>query len=133
MSAQELQVSEKQEVSPEKGEFTHEGTYFTPPVDIYENQKELVVVLDMPGLTGENVEIDLKEGVLSILGKAPAQESAGELILEEFRTGNYFRSFKTPELIDAENIKASMADGVLTLTLPKAEKAKPKKISITTG
>jgi HSP20 family protein len=133
MSAQELQVSEKQEVSPDKGEFTHAGTYFTPPVDIYETEKELVVVMDMPGLTGEDVEVDFKEGALSILGKATTAEEKGETVLEEYRTGNYFRSFKTPDLIDVENIKASMGDGVLTLTLPKSEKAQPKKISITSG
>ncbi len=131
MSAQELQVTEKQELSPDKGEFTRAGTYFTPPVDIYETEKELVVVLDMPGLTGDDVEIDLTDGVLSILGKLPAQEQSGELVLEEYKTGNYFRNFKTPELIDVENIKATMSDGVLTLNLPKVEKAKPRKISIT--
>ncbi len=131
MADQEIQVAEKQEVSPQAGEFTREGPYFTPAVDICENDKELMVMVDMPGVNTENVEIDLRDDVLSILGRMPQPETEGRALLTEYRTGNYFRSFRITEVVDQSAISASMADGVLKLNLPKAEKAVPRKIAIT--
>lgn len=133
MADQELQVHQKQEIAPETGEFTREGVYFTPAVDICENEKELIVMVDMPGVTTDDVEIDLKENILSIIGKVTEPEEAGEALLTEYRTGNYFRTFRLTDVIDQGKISASMSDGVLKLTLAKAEKAIPRKIPITQG
>jgi len=130
--AEELQVTKKQEVAPEPREFTREGTYFSPAVDIYGNETELVLLADMPGVTSEQVEIDLREGILTILGRVDRQD-AGEDLLTEYQTGNYFRSFRVTDMIDQNRITASMSDGVLKLVMPKAEKAVPKKIPITAG
>jgi len=132
MPDQELQVTEKKEVTPERGEFTREGIYFSPAVDIYSNERELVVLADMPGVSSESVDIDLRDDILTIVGKSQEKAGEGDLLLSEYRTGNYFRSFRVTEGIDQAKITASMSDGVLKLTLPKVEKAIPRKIAIST-
>jgi HSP20 family protein len=133
MADQELQVTQKQEIAPEKGELTLEGPYFSPAVDIYSTETELVLMADMPGVHGGQVEIDLKDDVLSILGKVPTESGSGESLLTEYRTGNYFRTFRLTDDIDRNKITAALSDGVLKLTLPKAAKAVPRKIPITVG
>ncbi len=130
MADKELQVAEKQEVSPERGEFTREGIYFTPAVDICETEKEIMIFADMPGVKPDGTEIELKEGILTIEGKVQALPSAGEQLLAEYRKGNYFRSFRVADSVDPEKIAASMSNGVLKLTLPKAQRALPRKIEI---
>ena len=130
--ADELQVTPKQELAPDAGELTREGLYFSPAVDIYGNERELVLLADMPGVSADQVEIDLRENVLTILGKVQMDDK-GEELLSEYRTGNYFRSFKVTDVIDQGKISASMSDGVLKLVMPKVEKAVPKKIPITMG
>ena len=69
MADQELQVYNKAEVSPDRGELTHEGTYFTPAVDIYETEQELVLLADMPGVDAANLDIDLKDDTLATIQK----------------------------------------------------------------
>lgn len=132
MAEEELQVAEKREVSPEKGELTHQGVYFTPAVDIYESDTELFLLADMPGVEPGNVDIDLKNDTLSINGRVSEQSEEGQPLLAEFRTGNFFRSFRISDVIDREKISASLKDGVLKLVLPKAERVRPRKIPITT-
>jgi HSP20 family protein len=133
MTDQELQATQKQQVAAPEGEFTYEGTYFVPAVDIYENIKELVLLADMPGVQTGDVEIDLKEGTLTIVGKVSTDTNEGESILAEYRVGNYFRSFRLTDVIDQSKISAAMSDGVLKLVMPKVEKAIPRKIPITAG
>lgn len=133
MTDQEIQPTQKQEVTPETREFTREGIYFSPAVDIYGTETALVVLADMPGVSADHVEIDLRDDVLSIIGKTEAQEEEGTALLTEYRNGNYFRSFRITDLVDQSKITASMSDGVLKLVLPKVEKAVPRKIPITAG
>ncbi len=133
MADQEIQVSEKQEVTPEKGELTYEGVYFTPAVDIYETDKELILIADMPGVAAGDVEMDLKDDVLSIIGRTTPSQEEGETLLTEYRTGSYFRNFLVTDAVDQGAITASLADGVLKGGLPKAAKAVPRKIQITGG
>jgi HSP20 family protein len=133
MADQELQVTQKQEISPEKGELTLEGPYFSPAVDIYGTETELVLMADMPGVESDKVEVDLRDDVLSILGKVKSESEPGENLLTEYRTGNYFRTFRLTDDIDRNKITAALSDGVLKLTLPKAAKAVPRKIPITVG
>lgn len=133
MADQELKVSEKQEIAPEKGELTLEGPYFSPAVDIYSTETELILMADMPGVHSDQVEVDLRDDILSILGKVPTESGPGENLLTEYRTGNYFRTFRLTDDIDRGKITASLSDGVLKLSLPKAAKAVPRKIPIAVG
>lgn len=132
MAEQELQVAEKKEIAPEKGEFTREGIYFSPAVDIFDNERDLIVLADMPGVGPDEIEIDLREDTLTILGKV-TESPEGEILLNEFQVGNYYRTFRISDSVDRSKISASISDGVLKLTLPKAEKAVPRKIPISAG
>lgn len=133
MADQELQITEKKEIAPEKGEFTREGSYFTPAVDIYGTDQELVILADMPGVSPDAVDVDLRDDILTLVGKVTGEAGTGEPLLTEYRTGNYFRNFRITEVIDQGKITASMADGVLKLVLPKVEKAVPRKVPIVAG
>ena len=130
MADQELQPVEKKEVAPEAGELTREGLHFMPAVDIYETDQELVLVADMPGVDAKDLDIDLKDNTLSIVGKVGTPETEGEYLLSEYRVGNYFRNFSISDMVDGSKISATLKDGVLKLILPKSPKAVPRKIPI---
>jgi HSP20 family protein len=133
MMDKELQPTEKKEVVAQPGEFTREGIYFTPAIDICETDKELMIFADMPGVKSDGVDIEVKEGILSIEGKVPEEKKTGEQLLMEYRRGSYFRSFRITDLVDADKIAAAISDGVLKVTLPKSEKTLPRKITVTSG
>jgi HSP20 family protein len=125
-----LQAREKAEVST-MTEQTKPGLVFTPDVDIFETEKELTLLADMPGVKPADINIDLREGMLTLEGdvKNPQLENEVEL-LSEYRTGKYYRQFNLSEIIDQAKIDATMTDGVLRLRLPKVEAVKPRKITI---
>ncbi len=130
MEEKEMIRQEKKEVK-KAGEEMRPGPVFIPAVDILENQNELMILADMPGVDGKDVDIDLREDVLTIRGPVSAVEDEKEIsVYREFNWGDYFRQFTLTEVIDQEKILAKMDDGVLRLTLPKKEKVKPKKIKI---
>jgi HSP20 family protein len=130
MAEQELQPKEK-ETAPVNREATRPGKIFLPPVDIYETEEAIVVLADMPGVPADKVTIDVKEGQLTISGAiAPPQGEQEHLLVQEYQTGNFSRDFTLGQLVDQNRIEAAMKDGVLRLTLPKVEKAKPRKIEI---
>jgi HSP20 family protein len=131
MADQELEAPKKQEVATGVGEFTREGIYFSPAVDIYDTARELVILADMPGIKADSVEVDLKDDTLTIMGKNEPTEQTGQSLLEEYRIGNYYRAFRITNVVDRSKISAAMADGVLRLTLPKVSEAVPRKIPIT--
>ncbi len=126
----ELKVRKKQEVSS-PAEQTQPGLMFTPAVDIFETDRDLTVLADMPGVAADAVVIDLRDGVLTVSGDVKPFEDADEQdVLIEFETGKYYRQFTLSEVIDQNRIEAGFADGVLRLVLPKAEKAMPRKIKV---
>ncbi len=126
----EIKAKEKKEVAG-KAEQTKPGPVFTPSVDIFETETALTVLADLPGVTADNLDIDLHEDVLSLVAHITEEREPGEsLLLKEYETGQYIRKFTLSEVIDQEKIKAELADGVLRLTLPKVEKAKPRKIVV---
>jgi HSP20 family molecular chaperone IbpA len=126
----ELQAREKKEVTG-PAEQTKPGVLFTPSVDIFETEKDLTVIADMPGVKRDDIEIDLRQNVLTLIGDTEAPESSGETdILREYRTGRYLRQFTLSEVIDQSKIEAMMKDGVLRVRLPKVEKAVPRKIAV---
>jgi HSP20 family molecular chaperone IbpA len=129
----ELKVREKQEVTS-PAEQTTAGLVFTPAVDIFETEKEITLLADMPGIKAEDLTIDLRDNTLTLAADIAADDNPKEeIILAEYETGRYYRQFTVGELINQENIDAKLNDGVLRLTLPKVEKAAPKKITVKAG
>ncbi len=125
-----LQAKEKAEVSS-MTEQTKPGLVFTPDVDIFETETGLTLLADMPGVKAEDLNIDLRENVLTLDGDVDKPERQDEAeLFSEYRTGKYYRQFNLSEIIDQSKIEAKMTDGVLRLTLPKIEAAKPRKITI---
>lgn len=132
MPAKELKPKAKEEI-PVKVERVRPGRLFSPAVDIYETPQSLVLVADMPGVSGEGVTLDLKENILTLSGRVTPPPEGESLLLQEYEVGDFYREFELGELIDQEKIEATMKDGVLTLILPKAEKAIPRRIEVKTG
>jgi HSP20 family protein len=103
--------------------------YVTPPVDIYETAGGLVVKADLPGVEKDNLDLGVENNLLTIRAK-PSHASAGEPIYREYELVSYFRQFELNEKVDQSKISAELKHGVLTLQLPKAEEAKPRKIEV---
>ncbi|SHJ16861.1 Molecular chaperone IbpA, HSP20 family [Malonomonas rubra DSM 5091] len=128
MAAQEM--AKRQETTPSQHEETRTlGRVWTPAVDIFESDDKIILVADMPGVDKNGLDINLEKGVLTINGEVSI-EKRGKPVLREFSAANYYRQFKISEQIDAEKTTADLNNGVLTLDIPKAESAKPKKIEI---
>lgn len=126
----ELKIKEKQEISS-TAEQTRPGLVFTPQVDIFETDKALVLLADIPGVRVEDLNIDLREDTLTLTGDVKPFEGPEESdVLIEYEVGKYYRQFALSEIIDQSKIDAKMQNGVLHLTLPKVEKATPRKITI---
>jgi len=134
MATKEMTVKEKKALEEGAKESTRPGRVFVPAVDILENEEEIIILADMPGVTSKNVDIDLRESVLTIEGRISPVEGEKEVtVYREFDWGDYLRQFTLSDAIDQEKITAKMDLGVLRLTLPKAEKRKPQKIQVTAG
>ncbi len=128
--SKDIKVREKQELTT-PAEQTTPGMVFTPQVDIFETERELTLLADIPGVKSDKLNIDLRDNVLTITADIEAVESAGEEdVLIEYETGRFYRQFTLSEVIDQNKIDAKLGDGVLRLTLPKVEKATPRKIVI---
>lgn len=110
-----------------------EGRYLVPPVDIYEDDEGLNVLADLPGVQKDAIDIRVENGVLSIEGRQPTQSIAEDSPYSEFRLMNFYRQFALSDEVDQDRISADLRHGVLTLRLPKAEKAKPRKIEVKVG
>ena len=125
-----IQAKEKSEVDSQS-EQTKPGPAFIPAVDIFETEKAITLIADMPGVKADAINIDLSENVLSLSGDVlPFEGKDEEDILVEFEVGRFWRQFTISELIDQSKIDAEFKDGVLHLTLPKVEKAQPRKITV---
>jgi len=131
--SKDLQVKPKQELTS-PAEQTRPGLVFTPSVDIFETDHEITLLADMPGVSSDNLIIDLRENILTLTGEVtPLEESDEEDILIEYETGKYHRQFNLSSVIDQGKIDAKLNDGVLRLSLPKVEEVKPRKIEIKAG
>lgn len=100
-----------------------------PAVDIFETNDDLTLMADLPGVSKDALQIDIDQGLLTIKANAESHLK-GELVQQEFVHGNFYRQFQLPSEIDTAKISAQMLNGVLTLHLPKAEAAKPRRIEI---
>jgi HSP20 family protein len=106
---------------------------FSPAVDIYDQDEEVVVVADMPGVSGSDLDINFDRGDLLIRGRVRTPPIAGELVLEEYQVGDFVRTFTLAEDVDPSGISAELKNGVLTLRLPKPSERKPRKITVKNG
>ena len=109
-----------------------EAMYIVPPVDIYETENGLTVVTDLPGVAKDGVEIKVEDNVLTIKGKT-AYTPPENAIRREFNLVDFYRQFQLNDEVDQEKISAESKNGVLTITLPKAEKSKPRQINVKVG
>jgi HSP20 family molecular chaperone IbpA len=103
--------------------------YIQPPVDIYEMPEGLVLLADLPGVAPGDLTVRLEDNILTIQARAQHAITA-EPIYREFELINFFRQFELSDQVDQEKITARLNHGVLTLELPKAEKAKPRQIAV---
>jgi len=128
----ELQKQEAQNIAGT--ERTRNRRVYVPKVDIYEAKDAIVLIADMPGVDEKSVDITLEKNVLTIAGTVE-QESYEDhnITYSEYGTGDYERAFTISDEVDREKIEASVKQGVLRVTLPKAEPVKAKKIAIKTG
>jgi HSP20 family protein len=129
-SKQERQVQQKRELE-KKEETTIPARIFLPTADIYETEDALSVILEMPGVEKNNVDVRVEGGVLKVEGRLDFSKYQGlQPLYTEYNVGHYFRSFQLSSKIDHSRIEAELKDGVLALTLPKVEEAKPRTIQI---
>ena len=127
---QEMAVRDKKELVS-KEEKTVAGRYYAPYADIYETDDALSVVMEMPGVEKKRLSVALENDVLRVDGQIDfASYESMEPVYAEYNVGHYTRSFTLSNKIDQEKISAQLEDGVLTLTLPKAKQAQPRRISI---
>lgn len=130
--------TQTQEVAPRaKKEFeqtverTEAGTFFSPYTDIHETQTAVIVAMEVPGVNKESVDITLDKGVLTVKGKVDVERfSSLRPLYTEYNVGNFVRTFTVSTKIDSAGISASLADGVLTIELPKAAEAVAKRITV---
>lgn len=129
--SKDIETTEKKALE-KTDETTWAGETYEPTVDIWESDGALVLQADVPGVKKDDVEINLDKDVLTISGRVALDEYEGlRPVYSEFGVGNFYRRFSLGETIDQAAITADMNDGVLTVTLPKREKAQPRKITVT--
>ena len=129
--AQELEVQQKRALE-KKDEATVPARIYVPTTDIFETEGALRVVMEMPGVVKEHADIIVEDNVLSVTGRIDfSKYEKLQPVYTEYNIGHFRRSFSlAPSSIDEHKITAEMEDGVLTLTLPKAERAKARKIEL---
>jgi len=130
---QEMEIHKQNEAPSDEMERTRSRRTFVPRADIYETEKEITVLADIPGATEKSVDITLEKDVLSISAYVePAIPNGFEIAYAEYEEGDYQRSFRLSGEIDRDKIEAVVSGGVLRLTLPKVQEAQARKIKIKT-
>lgn len=114
-------------------ERTRGGVTFVPRVDIFENDHELTLYADMPGVRPEDIDLRYERGELHLHGRVEPRQRAGQFLLAEYDEGDFYRAFSISESIDSAKIEAECKDGVLTIHLPKVAAARTKQISVRAG
>jgi HSP20 family molecular chaperone IbpA len=125
-----LSVQEKKEVATQ-AEKTAPARYFTPATDIFETDDALTVVMEMPGVEKQDLDVELERDVLRVEGRIKLSKYEGlDPLYSEYNVGHFARSFSLSNKVDGQRIGAVLENGLLTLTLPKVEEARPKRIPI---
>ena len=128
-----IQETEKQEIVETGAERTRSRLACVPRADIYETNETIVLVTDMPGVDENSLDITLENDVLTIIGYVESERPEGDgLAYNEYRVGDYERSFTLSSKVDRNKIEATVKDGVLRLRLPKAEPSM-RKIAVAAG
>jgi len=105
---------------------------WTPALDLYQNDDNVVAIVELPGMRKEDIDISLHDGMLTIAGERQGSSGEGQSAERTERfSGKFRRSITLPTRVEASKVGASYKDGILTVTLPKAEEAKPKKVEVT--
>jgi HSP20 family protein len=118
---------EKQETQVETAQ---NGRYIAPDVNIYETKDSYVLEAEMPGVSKEGLDITVEGNEITIVGRQASDTTAGQPLFRERHRADYRRTFELDPVVDTTRIAARISQGVLSLTLPKAEKVKPRKISV---
>jgi HSP20 family protein len=127
----EMEIHEQEKVQTEGAERMRSRPTFVPRADIFETEGSVLLAVDMPGASEDTIDVTLDKDTLTIRANSTHDGPEGyTLAFAEFEAGDYERSFRLTDQIDREKIEAVYSDGVLNLTLPKAEKAKARKISV---
>ena len=129
-ASQALEVQEKKELVS-KDEKTVPARYYVPPTDIFETEDALTVVMEIPGVEKQALEVNIENDVLRVEARIDYSKYEGmEPLYTEYSIGHFARSFTLSNKIDQQQISANLDDGVLTLTLKKAQEALPRRIAI---
>jgi HSP20 family protein len=122
----------KEAFSPMSGETEVSTRSWAPPVDIYETEDAIVLKAELPGIDPKDVEVRVEDNTLYLKGERNFEKEVKEQNYHRIERsyGSFARSFSLPNSISAEKVKAEYKDGLLTLTMPKREEAKPKTIKI---
>jgi HSP20 family molecular chaperone IbpA len=130
MAENQVALQEKKELTQAE-ERTEAGKFFSPYTDIHETSDAVLVTMEMPGVDKAAIDIRLEKGVLTVTGNIDSSKYAAlQPIYSEYNVGNFVRSFTVSTKIDSDAISATVADGVLTVRLPKAAEAVAKRIAI---
>ena len=113
-----------------EGEDEIERSDWTPAVDVYEREGEFVIVLDLPGVAREDLDVGFDENRLTVRGERARDEADGAVRRGERPAGRFLRSFALPETVEPEGITADYKDGVLRLTLPRRSERQPRRVDI---
>lgn len=123
MGNKEMTLKKANDLSVEK----RSGDWLTPAVDIFETEEALTLVADLPGMGKEDLHLGVEGGILTIEGPAATGDDS---FYREFGAGGYYRRFQLPDNLDVEKTAAELRNGVLTVTLPKAAAARPRRIEV---
>jgi HSP20 family molecular chaperone IbpA len=111
-------------------ESTRNNQYYSPRVDIFETDAELLLYADVPGVAAKDVDLRYEQGELILQGRVAPRQERGHWILGEYEEGDFYRVFQVHESIDAARIEAECKNGVLVVHLPKAESSKPRQVKV---
>jgi len=130
-NTQAMEIQPQENVPADEIERTRARRCFIPKADIYETEKEIIVLADIPATVDKKVDITLEKDILSISATInPVHTSGYDLTYAEYEEGDFQRSFRLSEEIDREKIEASVSDGVLRLSIPKVQGATARKITV---
>jgi HSP20 family protein len=131
MAAQEVALQQEKRELENAQERTEAGKFYSPYTDIYESPTEVIVTMEMPGVEKDAIDIRVEKSVLTVTGNIDSRKYENlEPIYSEYNVGNFVRSFTLSTKIDSDKIAATVADGVLTVRLPKVAEAQPRRIEI---